>query len=250
MKRDAATNHAFTLIELLIVVAIIGILAALLLPALSTAKLRARRAADLNNIHQLNYLVTVYTSDYNDTLPLPIYENETEMLRFFSAANGLGHLLYNGYISVGGARIFFCPSATTRSSCYWYSPTWVSYDWFLQHNPINDSLHFQGSSYGIYQTNPGMAVLPTTKLSRLAPSTPTVFDASIAWSQTGDNSPLNWHNFEGLNISYADGSARWVPFTTLVKGQSQATADWIKLWGNTSVGAAQATFYGLMQQAY
>src|SRR5260370_27008202 len=60
---SARVCAAFTLIELLVVIAIIAILAALLLPALSSAKKRGTRAVCLNNQRQLALSWILYADD-------------------------------------------------------------------------------------------------------------------------------------------------------------------------------------------
>jgi prepilin-type N-terminal cleavage/methylation domain-containing protein len=61
--------YGFTLVELLVVVAIIAILAAILLPALNSARERARITVCQNHLHQLGIGMAMYTEQNNGLMP-------------------------------------------------------------------------------------------------------------------------------------------------------------------------------------
>jgi prepilin-type N-terminal cleavage/methylation domain-containing protein len=71
MNNNKFKRGGFTLIELLVVIAIIAILAALLLPALASAKRKAQQAGCISNLKQFAISDTMYAGDYNGVLMQP-----------------------------------------------------------------------------------------------------------------------------------------------------------------------------------
>jgi prepilin-type N-terminal cleavage/methylation domain-containing protein/prepilin-type processing-associated H-X9-DG protein len=129
MNRPTSRRHAsangFTLIELLVVIAIIAILAALLLPALSRAKLKAQGIGCMNNLRQMMLGLKMYPDDYNDLL-LASLDVSAEQQRVIWVTGGLD---FNGgnasnwnvnqdlaksplmpYVGKNGYAIWKCPA--------------------------------------------------------------------------------------------------------------------------------------------
>src|ERR1700729_2262667 len=73
-REQCRVARAFTLIELMVVIAIIAILAALLVPVLSRGKGYAWRTQCANNLKQLGTVIQLYADDHDDHLPGPAWQ--------------------------------------------------------------------------------------------------------------------------------------------------------------------------------
>src|SRR5690242_15612779 len=86
-------KRAFALTELLVTIAVIGILAALLFPAINTAKNYAKRTTCLNNLRQINLGLRMYVDDFDDKSPNTPSSNSSPSLDSFINFTGYKKLM-------------------------------------------------------------------------------------------------------------------------------------------------------------
>jgi len=128
---------AFTLVELLVVVAVVALLASLLLPALTASRAEARRVACLSNQRQIGLAILTYAQDYDDVFPIAHYfDAERPAYVAWDTITPLGDpnhaepgLIWRhvGHVAVQQCPSYFGPSMTTGDpyTGYNYNTTYI-----------------------------------------------------------------------------------------------------------------------------
>jgi prepilin-type processing-associated H-X9-DG protein/prepilin-type N-terminal cleavage/methylation domain-containing protein len=173
--RNVSRKKAFTLIEILVVIAIIALLAAILFPVLSRAREKARATTCMNNEHQIAIALMQYTQDHARRFPQLGGEWTTNI----------------GLTNGTNSAIFQCPSEGQDDSAGFS-------DYFF-----NTELTGQSDVRVRYPANTvligdGPAGAPTSNLSPT--STP-------PWSSTDDYTK---RHSGGANYAFADGHVKWL----------------------------------------
>jgi len=164
-------RRAFTLVELLVVLAVIGVLTALLLPALVGAKEGGKSAACLNNLHQMGIALQLYVQE-NQNL-LPVMQNVGTNGPPPTNGPPLNVVLLS-YVG-GNSNVFRCPSDNQNL----FDLTGTSYFWNVALNGQNaDQLNILNLPY------------PQTQI-------PVIFDKVKFHIARGDA--------RAINYLYADG---------------------------------------------
>jgi len=189
VQRQTQSAGSFTLIELLVVVAIISLLAALLLPALRSAKERGRSAGCSSNLRQLAVASLLYAGDYSDWLPangetVPWDGNVNMTAERWSPA-----LRLEGYGIKWESKAKICPSDKDP----WHLVT-MKTSYYLA-GPVS-----AGSRY----CGPGTAAGPWPRVSDLANPTRVITFFEILSKHYG--APEGTTFAEGrINAAYLDG---------------------------------------------
>lgn len=136
--RSAAkrARTAFSLIDLLVSMAVVAVLIALLMPSLSSIREAARRVVCASNVRQIGLGIAMYADDDKGLLPYTKFANvnrshaESQSMVILRDApqtwDGLGLLYSAEYLDASG--VFYCPSHHGNHPRAAYAPFWTGED--------------------------------------------------------------------------------------------------------------------------
>jgi prepilin-type N-terminal cleavage/methylation domain-containing protein len=169
-------SRGFTIIELLIVISVILVLAAMLAPAVNKAKEKGRRLICLNNVRELGHAAVIYSQDFNETFPF-VAANTRQ--------NDFQLLFDNKFLATNEAKMLECPNSTVAP------PTVTAYR-VLSANTIGYRYAFPAAS--------GLKTSNTNKMLIVEEDSGTT---NNAWDAA------DMHGQDGGNVFYVDGRAKW-----------------------------------------